>query len=250
MGLPATAEAGSEQRSICFGAREISFTLRRSRRRTLGMTIDARGLTVTIPLRVTLRETEAFMRERGAWIVEKLDEWAARPAPPVPQIHDGMQIPVLGEPCRVVWLAGANRARWVEGMGGRELHLHLRRQEDAQALLLRSLQSYALQYFTGRVTEYGFLLARIASGIVVPAVHLTNARTRWGSCSRLTGIRLNWRLIHLPRAQIDYVVAHEVAHLLEMNHSPRFWHVVEQLQPGFEVAKAHLRHASRIIPVL
>ena len=246
----ASAAPASETRSIRFGAREISFTLRRSARRTLGMQIDQRGLTVSIPMRASLRDTEAFLRERGAWIIEHLDAWAQRKAPPVTLIHDGMQLPVLGEQCSVHWRAGSNRAHWVHGMDRRELHLQLRRHEDAHKLLLHGLQSFALEYFCGRVDEYGFLLQRMAPEIRLPAVRLSSARTRWGSCSRLSGIRLNWRLIHLPQAQIDYVVAHEVAHLLEMNHSPRFWRVVEQLKPDFELAKAELRHANKIIPVL
>jgi predicted metal-dependent hydrolase len=241
--------AGIEQRRIDLAGRDIAFTLRRSQRRSLSMTIDRRGLTVSIPTRVSLRETEAFMRERAGWIIEKLDEWAQRPVAASTAIHDGMSVPVLGEPCRVIWRAGSNRTRWVEGMNSRELHLQLRRSEDAPKLLLHGLQTFALEYFCGRVDEYGFLLQRIAPDVALPAVRLSSARTRWGSCSRLSGIRLNWRLIHLPQAQIDYVVAHEVAHLLEMNHSPRFWRVVEQLKPDFEVAKAELRHANRIIPV-
>jgi predicted metal-dependent hydrolase len=183
-------------------------------------------------------------------VLEKLAEWAARPQPQQLALHDGMQIPVLGTACKVVWLAGGNRVRWVEGIGSRELHLQLRRFEDAHAVMLRGLQQYALEYFSGRVQEYGYLLNRFAPDVLVPAVHLTNARTRWGSCSRLSGIRLNWRLIHLPRPQIDYVVAHEVAHLLEMNHSDRFWQVVERLEPAYEHAKHQLRHANRIIPAL
>ncbi len=250
--MPAGAKVGMEDdiRSIELRGRTIEFTLRRSARRSLGMTIDQRGLTVTIPWRATLRETETFMRERADWVLEKLAEWAARPQPQQLALHDGMQIPVLGTACRVVWLAGGNRVRWVEGIGSRELHLQLRRFEDAHAVMLRGLQQYALEYFSGRVQEYGYLLNRFAPDVSVPAVHLTNARTRWGSCSRLSGIRLNWRLIHLPRPQIDYVVAHEVAHLLEMNHSDRFWQVVERLEPAYEHAKRQLRHANRIIPAL
>jgi len=239
-----------ELRRIVLRGREIEFTLRRSRRHSLGMTIDRRGLTVSIPLRVSLREAEKFLHERTDWVLEKLAEWAQRTEPQATQVHDGMQVPVLGEPCQVHWLAGSNRAHWVEGMESRELHLHLRRQEDAKAILVRGLQHYALEYFCGRVDEYGFLLQRIAPEIRLPQVRLSNARTRWGSCSRLSGIRLNWRLIHLPRPQIDYVVAHEVAHLLEMNHSPRFWRVVEQLQPDYEIAKAALKYANRVIPAL
>ena len=82
----------------------------------------------------------------------------------------------------------------------------------------------------------------------MPAVGLSNARTRWGSCSSLSGIRLHWRLIHLPLPLIDYVVAHEVAHLVEMNHSPRFWSVVESLYPGHVAARKALRQAAAALP--
>ena len=68
--------------------------------------------------------------------------------------------------------------------------------------------------------------------------------------SRASGIRLHWRLVHLPPALIDYVVAHEVAHLLEMNHSPRFWAVVERLYPDWRVARRELRHAAAGLPLL
>jgi hypothetical protein len=81
-------------------------------------------------------------------------------------------------------------------------------------------------------------------------VRLSSARTRWGSCSSRSGIRLHWRLIHLPPALIDYVVAHEVAHLLEMNHSPRFWAVVERLYPDWRAARADLRKAAAGLPVI
>ncbi|NSL53727.1 M48 family metallopeptidase [Uliginosibacterium aquaticum] len=251
MELQRTAQSttGAEQRTLRLGPREIVFTLRRSARRTLGMQIDRRGLTVTIPLRASLRETEAFMRERAAWIVEKLDEWAQRQPPPSVQISDGMQLPVFGEPCTVHWTAGANRTRWVEGYARRELHLHLRRHEDAPRVLLRGLQEYALPYFAGRLDEYVYLLQRTYPEIQRPPLYLSNARTRWGSCSKLSGIRLNWRLIHLPRPQIDYVVAHEVAHLVEMNHSPRFWRLVGELKPDYERDEAALKQAHRVIPV-
>lgn len=243
-------DLAGERRSLRLGPREISYILRRRARRTLGMQIDQRGLTVSIPLRVSLRETEAFMRERAAWIVEKLDEWAQRPVPTPPAIHDGMRIPVFGEACTVRWTAGANHARWVELFNGRELHLHLRRHEDARRLTLRGLQEYALQYFAGRLDEYIYLLNEFAPPVARPPLYLSNARTRWGSCSKLSGIRLNWRLIHLPRHQIDYVVAHEAAHLLEMNHSARFWRVVEVLMPDYGEAREALKHANRSIPAL
>jgi predicted metal-dependent hydrolase len=72
----------------------------------------------------------------------------------------------------------------------------------------------------------------------VPPVRLSNARSEWGSCNHKGEIRLNWRLIQLPPALADYVVAHEVAHLVELNHSRRFWALVESLMPGHD---AHRR---------
>lgn len=93
-------------------------------------------------------------------------------------------------------------------------------------------------------------MQQFESGVERPPLYLSNARTRWGSCSRLSGIRLNWRLIHLPHQQIDYVVAHEVAHLVEMNHSQHFWRVVQALMPDFQVQRTAMKLANRIIPAL
>ena len=75
----------------------------------------------------------------------------------------------------------------------------------------------------------------------LPRLTLSAARTRWGSCSLRSGIRLNWRLIHFPLHVIDYVVAHELAHLREMNHSPRFWSVVGQLYSDYRAARDELK---------
>jgi predicted metal-dependent hydrolase len=77
---------------------------------------------------------------------------------------------------------------------------------------------------------------------------LSSASTRWGSARTDGHIRLNWRLIHLPISQIDYVVVHELAHLREMNHSPAFWAVVRTALPGYEQARGALRH--EVLPLL
>ena len=84
-------------------------------------------------------------------------------------------------------------------------------------------------------------------GVPVPPVGLTQARTRWGSCSA-RGIRLHWRLLHLPAELIDYVVAHEVAHCVHMNHSPRFWALVGQVVPDLAARRARLRQLGRMLP--
>jgi predicted metal-dependent hydrolase len=111
--------------------------------------------------------------------------------------------------------------------------------------LVHALKLRALPWFRGRVEDYCQRLA-----LAAPAVRLSSARTRWGSCSTTSGIRLHWRLIHLPAALIDYVAAHEVAHLVEMNHSPRFWNVVGRLYPDWRAARQALREAAPMLPVI
>jgi len=237
-----------ETRQLQFGPRELVYTLKRSNRRTLGMTVDHRGLTVTIPLRATLRQTEDFIRSNAGWVFEKLDEWAARGPKLEFEAEDGTVLPILGQPCTLRLVEGAARAQWVEGPFERELRLPLRPDVSPRVLLKRVLEHYALRYFGGRLDEYMHRLAADYPQIRRPRLALTSARTRWGSCSRATGIRLNWRLIHLDHALGDYVVAHEVAHLVEMNHSPRFWAVVELLYPDYKRVAAALREVARDMP--
>ncbi|MFA5522534.1 MAG: SprT family zinc-dependent metalloprotease [Castellaniella sp.] len=89
------------------------------------------------------------------------------------------------------------------------------------------------------------------SGLSLQGWRLSQARTRWGSCSRHARICLNWRLIHFDQSLIDYVVAHEVAHLAHLDHGPGFWRLVEQLMPGWESARTALRqHNPDRLPLL
>ena len=79
------------------------------------------------------------------------------------------------------------------------------------------------------------------------SLRLSSAQTRWGSASADGSIRLNWRLIHFAPAIIDYVVAHELAHLREMNHSPAFWETVRSVLPDFERSREALRGESIVV---
>jgi predicted metal-dependent hydrolase len=93
----------------------------------------------------------------------------------------------------------------------------------------------AQSYFRDRVEHFSAQLA-----IDPPRVFISSAQTRWGSCNANREVRLNWRLIQAPPHIVDYVVAHELAHLKEMNHSARFWRIVERLCPGYAAARTEL----------
>jgi predicted metal-dependent hydrolase len=238
--LPPAAPV-AKARHIQIGARIVPYELRQSAGRRLALTIDERGLRIGAPPRLTFAEIEAFVRGHGDWVLAKLDEYAARHTHRYLRICDGARVPVLGADIGVRVTTGANRVLWQ----GDALVLAARPDADLDALARRGLQRRALEHFAGRLGHFAGVLNR-----PVPAFGLSSARSRWGSCSTKSGIRINWRLVHLPPEFADYVIAHELAHLVEMNHSARFWRVVGQLYPDWRAARAELKRRAAEIPLL
>lgn len=234
-------EAAPPARHVVLGGRAIAYRLRSGGgRRRLSLRVDEAGLTVGAPRGVRVGEIEGFIREHGDWICRKLAELAAAPSRHA-ILRDGTRLPLLDGECTLRLSPGANRVRWVADT----LLLEARPGADLGALATRGLQRRALAHFGERLRHFAPRL-----DLAPPALALTSARTRWGSCSRVGGIRINWRLIHLPAHLGDYVVAHELAHLHEMNHGPRFWRWVGHAYPEWESARAALRGAGRGIPIL
>lgn len=234
--------AREETRIIRLDGRDIPYLLRRSQRRTLALQIDYRGVRVAVPGKARVEDVERFIHDHSRWLLGKLALRAQQADRPVLALVDGAVIPLLGQDCRLR-LGGAGRAtRWRVGDDGCD-ELHVGAVADLPAAVVRALRQRALSWLGARVADY---CARL--GVPVPPVRLSSARTRWGSCSSVSGIRLHWRLVHMPPALADYVVAHEVAHLLHMNHGPRFWAVVESLYPGAKEARLALRRAAQALP--
>lgn len=236
--------ASEEARVIRVDMREVPYVLRRSVRRSFALQVDHRGVRVAAPWAAPHAAVEQFIRGHGRWLLDKLAARAADAGPPPFAVVDGAVFPVFGENCRLRLGGGGRSACWRGSPDGVE-ELLLPAAANPREALVRALRKRALPWFGERVAEYCFRLGRD-----VPAVKLSSARTRWGSCSSVSGIRLHWRLVHLPPALIDYVVAHEVAHLIEMNHSLRFWAVVAELYPGWKAARMRLREAARSLPVI
>lgn len=227
-------------RHLVLHGRIVSYALRRDRRR-LALHIDERGLRVGAPRIFPLADIEAFIHSHADWVVRKLDEFSSRTTRRHLAIHSGAELPILGETVRVCITAGNNRGYWKEG----ELWLAARPAADLAALARRALQRRALEVFQPRIAN-----AAAQLGVALPPLALSSARTRWGSCSATSGIRLNWRLIHLPPTLVDYVIAHEVAHLVEMNHSTRFWIQVEKLYPDWRNAREQLKQQGATLPLI
>jgi len=227
---------------ISIAGQTVAYQLKRSQRRTIGLSIDHRGLRIGAPLRARQGDIESLIQQHGQWVLDKLAAWRDRPAPEKLAVIDGTIIFTLGEPLTVA-ISESKRASWQ--FADNQLRLNISPTVDANQLLEKALREKARATFTERLAHYAPLL-----GVGLPPLRLSSARTRWGSCSHHGGIALNWRLIFMPLAIVDYVVAHELAHLKEMNHSPRFWSVVEQLCPDWKARRLELRQLAHQIPKL
>ena len=215
-------------RHILAGNPPVEITLRRSARaRRISLrvsSLDGR-VTLTLPRGVPEREAMDFARSREDWLRGHL----ARQAPQV-VIAPGAVLPVEG------------RAREVVAATGRHVLLRPDRVEvpgppaQAAARLRGWLRARARDRLAGASDLYAARLGRGYSGIT-----LRDTRSRWGSCSSAGRLNYSWRLILAPPEVLDYVAAHEVAHLEEMNHSAAFWAVVERLHGPWQAPRDWLR---------
>jgi predicted metal-dependent hydrolase len=232
------------QRRIQLGEHLLDYALLRSKRRTIGFLISDEGLRVTAPKWVTLGEIENAIREKQRWIFTKLNERrerSARRLQPQMQWRDGATLPYLGND--VVLRIRASQSLGIShDEAAQELVISLPADASEQQLKDRVqgwLQARAKELFAQRLPVYAEKL-----GVTYQSFALSSATTQWGSCTADGRIRLNWRLMHFALPLIDYVIAHELSHLREMNHSPRFWATVQSIFPEFEMAKKALRDSA------
>jgi len=254
---PASAPAFQHpqaQREVLLAGHRVAYALRRARRRSIGFVVGAEGLAVSAPRWVGLGEIEAALHEKAAWILRKLHEQRERgrrlQAARV-EWRDGTTLPFLGETVIVVLDTRTTGAVLKEAAdtlpGVPRLTLHLGLPHTAEPAQIRDAVQSWLQRQARRIFEERCAHFTQRLGVRMKRLSLSSAATRWGSASADGSIRLNWRLVHFALPVVDYVVAHELAHLREMNHSPAFWDVVRSAVPDFEQARGSLRH--EVLPV-
>ena len=249
---PAVFRHPNAQREIRLREHVVAYALRRARRRSIGFTVGIEGLSVAAPKWVGLGEIESALREKADWILRKLAEQQSRAqrlqAARV-DWRDGTGIPFLGETVIIVLDARAGLtqggavlntdAQALPGVPRLTLHVglpHTATPEQIRDVVQSWLQRQARRVFEERLQHFAAQL-----GVRYTRLSLSSAQTRWGSAGADGSIRLNWRLVHFAMPQIDYVVAHELAHLREMNHSARFWDVVRSVMPDFERVRGTLK---------
>lgn len=248
-GTPANPVASGTRRRVHVLDHILEYRLLRSKRRSIGFLIDDDGLRITAPKWVTVIEIENAIREKQRWIFAKLSERrerSARRLQPQIQWRDGATLPYLGGDL-VLRISTAQAAGIAYDASTSELTVCLPPDAAEQQLKDRVqgwLQAEATRVFAERLPVYAEKL-----GVSYRQFALSSATTQWGSCTADGKIRLNWRLIHFAPPLIDYVIAHELSHLREMNHSARFWATVQSVFPEFAAAKKALRdHAPETLP--
>ncbi|MDA1097594.1 MAG: SprT family zinc-dependent metalloprotease [Proteobacteria bacterium] len=220
---------------------EFDFEIKRSqRRKTLCLQIRDGQVKVMVPVRTPERQITALLNKHTPWIRRKLQEHAARPAAmPKSYVNDEIYTH-LGEVYRLKIVAGPH---WPAERVGSDLVVTLparmadgAREARIKDRLYEWYRQSALEEFQARTECYGQRL-----GVAPTTVKVKSYKRRWGSCSAGGEITYNWRLVIAPSSVLDYVAAHEVAHLIQHNHSPDFWRLVEELMPDYRSPQAWLK---------
>lgn len=219
--------------TIQLGTETVPYRLVRSnkRRHTIALQIAAPAqLVVTVPLRTATKDIETVIFARASWILRGLREASARQERQ--QSRQGT-VPYLGQHYPVHVSTQSRRSPVLLQEDGLHITLPATPTDEAhQQLLTARLNNwYRAQARAVLQTRLNEWAGRF--GVSYGRFLLSSPTRRWGSCDAHNNIRLNWRLILLPLEAIDYVVAHELAHVLHKDHSPRFWAALEKVMPDY-----------------
>lgn len=200
---------------------------RRARRIILRVDPVSGDLVLVLPSARTYAEGLDFVRQKAEWTHRRLEQVPDRMA-----FTDGAIIPVQGQPHRICHVPDLAVLVWQDAG---EIHVGGQRR-GMPARVAAWLRVEARRTIQRRATGHAERL-----NVDVNRISIRDPRTRWGSASSGGALSFSWRLYLAPKPVLNYVVAHEVAHLREMNHGARFWRLVETLCPGFEQPRGWLR---------
>ncbi len=227
------------KRTIVSGSQRVTYTLiQASRRDVLFQALPEAGIRVYAPKQMRLRDIDQMVRERAEQLLEmqrevdqRLEEYRQSH-----RLEDGSAMLIEGKRHTLRLRQGQRRTGRANGG---EYILTLPDPEDGEAVraaLKSALSALALKRIRERLEYY---IPRIGRG--PGRVAIRDQKSRWGSCSQMGNLNFNWKLIMAPPQALDYVVIHELCHLYEFNHSPRFWQLVARQMPDYEVWKKWLK---------
>jgi predicted metal-dependent hydrolase len=204
---------------------------RQARRYTLRIDAASREVVLTIPPRGSLKEARDFAQKHGGWIAARLER-----LPEAAPFAHGIEVPLRGHAHRIVHRRSVRGTVWTETddngrrllcVAGEPPHVDRRIADFLKREARRDLEAASRRH-----------AAKL--DVAIKRISIRDQSSRWGSCSNTGVLSFSWRLILAPAFVLDYLAAHEVAHLAELNHSPKFWRLVRRLYPDFERAKVWL----------
>lgn len=211
----------------------------RSRRRTVALVItrDA-ALVVRAPFRTPVSQIDSFIARKSSWIRRKIAEAAARRAQSLRAFTEGERFLYLGVEYPLALVDGPGPSVTLDGA--------LRVRRSVAPEVRRALVAWYRQEAVTVIRERVELYAAI-SGLAYGRFTVTDARSRWGSCSAADGVSFSWRLVMAPIDVIDYVVVHELTHIRHKDHSKRFWTAVAAVYPEYEESRAWLKENGHLL---
>lgn len=217
----------------------IFYQLERRQRRTIGLKINADGLVVHAPKRIFDDQLNLALQQKSHWILSKLKAREANYIEPIQWLNEEHLL-YLGTDVQLY--ITQHRTSKAATLVQNKL-LIAQQDPNNQTLTCRKVIAWykkqALADFSRRLEIFAAKL-----NVATPPLTLSNAKSRWGSCNSRGEIRLNWRLLQAPPHIINYVICHELSHLKEMNHSAKFWAVVNSICPDYKSAEKELKHLS------
>jgi predicted metal-dependent hydrolase len=202
-----------------------------ARRYTLRVRETSRDVVLTMPPRGSFKQAKSFAEKNAGWISARLK----RLPRPVPFAHNTI-IPIRGVPHRIVHKPSSRGTVWVESAGGEQLLCVAGRSEHIARRVRDFLKREAKRDLSAASKKYAALL-----GVSIRSISIRDTASRWGSCSFEGALSYSWRLVIAPAFVLDYLAAHELAHRLELNHSKRYWKIVDGIFPERERAESWLR---------
>lgn len=234
-----------EVRYIILNDKRVSYTLKRRRCRAISMKIDCDGLTVSAPMREAFSWIESVLQEKANWVLKKLGEWENKESTNLVW-EESATFPLLGEPWKLettsagVMKMTPVKIKTIAEKNQLELPLpSVITTQEIEKVVMEWYYKQAHICFSKRIIFFANKL-----GISRPHLRLSHAKTQWGSCDVRGVVHLNWRLVQLAINLVDYVIAHELSHLIEMNHSSAFWKTVESICPNYLTIRNELKKIS------
>ena len=214
---------------------------RTDRRKSVSISLDGDIVKVTVPKSLSDNRIKELISKRTSWIKTKLNEQALRQPPKPKEYISGETFPYLGKNYRLKVIEGVVPS--IKMVGGYLVATLLSAEKNRQDTVKYLLENWYLANADKRLKEKTERLSKIV-GVTPKSISMKNYKSRWGSCASNGELTYNWRIILTPHRIVDYVVVHELCHLLEHNHSPRYWRHVEHHVPDWKDCRDWLKHCN------